>query len=814
MTTSLALRADPLLVRAEDAYQRVLAGFTRRGLRELRPLSGAIARDAPPEVRARLQLLAGKAFRLAGHASPAAEALKAAFVAFPADCVAERNEAALLLVENDIARGALPAARQLVVELADRMSAGARDCAHGLLHASAGAYVEGMALLRESAGTLTGDAQQWARLFHAEACMDAEKLELAGTALAALAEGTVARKNDELHMRWLAQRALLAAILHHGDLGGDSSKKGQSMADVKRAWRSARAHAINVPRYAAVADVCAAMGSAGARPARSLALMERALVALRKLPYRFDEARLGLLYEAKVARTHERTSAPLVARGRDILAKMGATARLTAGAGESGSIFRSMARSMMTTGAKGDDVELAAIFEVNKHIASSLKLDEVLQRILESVVRVLKAERGVILRPTGSEGGFTAAATRGIDPAAVRPDGGEISFSVVREAAKRGGAVLSDNAQLDERFRGQASVLASNIRSVLCAPIATAKGSYGFLYLDSSVLTRAFNEGHREAIEVVCTQAATAIENAQAFGEIEALTRDLEHRVEERTRELSQRSEELSKSLDELRTTKLALAEAERDAMRKELETARAIQVRLIPPEQTIERPGLRVFGRVRPAFYCAGDMWTIFSLSPTKTLLFVGDVTGHGAASSMVATAAKAAADAFLAMKRDLSLLEFVKSLDAAIGASGRGELLMTACICLIDTEQRTLECVSAGHEAPRVIDNSTGLAEIGTIAARGTRLGEPDRAMEIEQATLALVRGQRIVLYTDGLTECSDAKGRQFGQRRLKQALVPLAAETPERIVTSLIDGALTYSTGGQLDDDITVVCVEVCE
>src|SRR5690606_25226023 len=128
----------------------------------------------------------------------------------------------------------------------------------------------------------------------------------------------------------------------------------------------------------------------------------------------------------------------------------------------------------------------------------------------------------------------------------------EISFGVVREALSTGEAILTDNALADQRFRERASVMATDIRSVVCAPIRTRERTLGFVYLDRRVTAVPFNDDHRDLLSAFCTQVAVAWENALAFEEIEALNAGLERKVEERTKEL----------ID----TRLKLAEAERDA--------------------------------------------------------------------------------------------------------------------------------------------------------------------------------------------------------------------------------------------------------
>src|SRR5262249_44563905 len=250
----------------------------------------------------------------------------------------------------------------------------------------------------------------------------------------------------------------------------------------------------------------------------------------------------------------------------------------------------------------------------------------------------------------------------------------------------------------DERFRGQASVMAKEIRSVLCAPLQTRRGLYGFLYVDNRASSRIFREYHKELLSVFSGQAAVALENAFAFKEDEQLNAQLESRVQERTEELREANTELSRSLHELKTTQLQLSEVQREALEKEMVVARRIQESLLPRFEPIVRDGVTLCGRIEAATYCGGDVWTFFDLPGERTLVFIGDATGHGVGAGLISVAAKAAATSALWIQPELNLARFLESLSVALRGSNTAErVFMTGCAVLVDPTKREVTFAGA---------------------------------------------------------------------------------------------------------------------
>jgi adenylate cyclase len=157
---------------------------------------------------------------------------------------------------------------------------------------------------------------------------------------------------------------------------------------------------------------------------------------------------------------------------------------------------------------------------LHNDIALQVRLEELLPQILDSLLTLFKADRGVILladRP-GDELQVRAVKVRG---------GGlstdiALSQTMVKQVLEGEKAVLTHDAQQDKRFSAAHSVIISGIRSSMCAPlIGRDRGVFGVIHLDSLYATGQFTERDLSVLQGVAHQAAVGIENAMLVSQIE-----------------------------------------------------------------------------------------------------------------------------------------------------------------------------------------------------------------------------------------------------------------------------------------------------
>jgi serine phosphatase RsbU (regulator of sigma subunit) len=183
---------------------------------------------------------------------------------------------------------------------------------------------------------------------------------------------------------------------------------------------------------------------------------------------------------------------------------------------------------------------------------------------------------------------------------------------------------------------------------------------------------------------------------------------------------------------------------------------------------------------------------------------VLVADVSGHGVPAALVASMVKIALAVQEGEIDDPGLV--LTRMNRAL--CGRFELAyVTATFALFDPTARTLTYAAAGHPSPLL---ARAVGQVESLDERGTVLGFLPDARYTSTTVRELADGDRIVFYTDGITEASRTDGEFFGDRQFRDALTAGLAEPADRFLTALIDRARRW-TGADFEDDVTVVVVD---
>lgn len=237
-------------------------------------------------------------------------------------------------------------------------------------------------------------------------------------------------------------------------------------------------------------------------------------------------------------------------------------------------------------------------------------------------------------------------------------------------------------------------------------------------------------------------------------------------------------------------------------AVGRELETARQIQRSILPKRPPLVH-GLSIAAHYDSMAEVAGDFYD-FVVTPSGQLgVLVADVSGHGVPAALVASMVKIA----LAVQGEIDDPGVVLTrMNRAL--CGRFELAyVTATFALIDPRAGTLTYAAAGHPAPLLVRAD---GRVDSLEERGMVLGFlPD--VSYASATIhGLEAGDRLVFYTDGITEASRTDGEFFGDHQFREALTIGLSQPADRFLAALIDRARRW-TGADFADDVTVVVVD---
>lgn len=162
---------------------------------------------------------------------------------------------------------------------------------------------------------------------------------------------------------------------------------------------------------------------------------------------------------------------------------------------------------------------LLALTEISQVINSSLDLDDVLRFVMDNIIRLTDAERGFMMLRDHS-GQMTPRIARNWEQESLNDSEYAVSRTVIQKVIDTGEAILTTNAQEDPRFGGQESIIAFNLRSILCVPLKVKSDMIGVIYADNRIRSGIFSEAERDLLAVFANQAAIAIENARLFASL------------------------------------------------------------------------------------------------------------------------------------------------------------------------------------------------------------------------------------------------------------------------------------------------------
>ncbi len=175
--------------------------------------------------------------------------------------------------------------------------------------------------------------------------------------------------------------------------------------------------------------------------------------------------------------------------------------------------------SKQVTAVEDERSKLLALASTAQAVNSSLELDEVLQLVMDTIIRLTEAERGFLML-RDPQGEMAIRTARNWEQESINPNEFAISRTVIARVAESGEPVLTTNAQEDPRFGGHESIVAYNLRSILCVPLKVKNETIGVIYADNRIRSGIFTEAKRDLLTVFANQAAVAIDNARLFASV------------------------------------------------------------------------------------------------------------------------------------------------------------------------------------------------------------------------------------------------------------------------------------------------------
>ena len=368
---------------------------------------------------------------------------------------------------------------------------------------------------------------------------------------------------------------------------------------------------------------------------------------------------------------------------------------------------------------------LATLSKAASELVIHRPLDELFDTILKLLFEAVTAERGAILLLEGEPRLpriKASKSTRG-EPLT------KVSRSIGRRVMEDRVALLLPNVLEDARFKAEASILSSGIRSAMCAPLWYNPGAglkdevIGLVYLDSLQRSHSFGEEDLRILTALANVAAAKIENVRLLEE------SMQMRV-----------------------------------LEEDMRMAAEIQTGLLPREAPAV-PGYGLVGCNHPCRTVGGDYYD-FSLEGGRLMLALGDVSGKGTAAALIMTVLRAAVRGHWT---EGFISEAVTRINRTVCQNIPSNKYVTFFLAALDPGSGRVAYVNAGHNPPLLVRAN---GEVETLQEGGMVLGLFD-AVPYADGAVDLRPGDTLVIYSDGVTETWNAAGDEFGEEGL-QALV----------------------------------------
>jgi len=403
------------------------------------------------------------------------------------------------------------------------------------------------------------------------------------------------------------------------------------------------------------------------------------------------------------------------------------------------------------------------ISRIGTVITSIFDLNSILPMVMESAITMLKAEVGqlVVFKENGQIEdsvcwGITREVTRSI-----RDSNDVCLWDFIFENRK-----WLNISDLGDDPYWQLKSGNAHIKSLLAAPLFSQKRIVGAIVIANKIDDNDFNEEDNFILEIITRFAAAAVENSFLHGE--------------------------------------ALAKQKLEA---DIDMARQVQ-NMLMPDKLIENDKLRVTAYNAMAMQVGGDFYDIVQLSRNKFILVVADVSNKGFPASLLMTSVRSLIRVYAIETSSLS--EIVVNVNEQLcgdSAALKG-MFVTLIMVYLDFESGEIRSINAGHP-PGWVSYPDG--RISELKTGGPFVGQ-FKGLNYSEQLLPLIPGSRIFIYTDGIYECVNLKGKMLGISGIKTFFKENRDEPPENFEKRMKQLLETYSVDPERIDDTTYILADI--
>ena len=245
----------------------------------------------------------------------------------------------------------------------------------------------------------------------------------------------------------------------------------------------------------------------------------------------------------------------------------------------------------------------------------------------------------------------------------------------------------------------------------------------------------------------------------------------------------------------------------EKAEVRTQMDIARKIQCGIIPSESVLKGNGYEISGVEKPAREVGGDFYDIFYLDKENVCVVAGDVSGKGIVAALVMLMVRTAIQE--KVRAGVSLSDTLNRINQELYLKNPENMFITAFLMSMNIRTGEVRYANAGHNPPVLLTDSPSYLKVNP----GIAMGVFDDSRIIEEE-IKLGPGEGILIYTDGITEAVNTGRAQYGEERLRTAILTSCRENggydARRLVSDVVASVDGFSKDAEQFDDMTCCAV----
>jgi len=418
--------------------------------------------------------------------------------------------------------------------------------------------------------------------------------------------------------------------------------------------------------------------------------------------------------------------------------------------------------------------EKNAIDDFSRDLVFSLEHSKIIQMVTDRIVQYMGARQGAIFLLQRQGQDLIAASMWAWPTQIERMISIKFTAKEEMDCLRRTEPFTVDDTNERKLFDLMLSGLKSRVsfeRIDLIAPLISHGETIGFVLLAPELDGTGYDPDEKMFLATLCRQGGMAVRNSMLLQEL-----------------------------------------AEKERIKKEIEIARAVQMRLLPAREP-DVQGIKLSGLCLPATEVGGDYYDYYIIDEDRIGIVIADVSGKGTSAAFYMAEIKG----MMTTLADLltSPKELLSRLNNHLNKNIDKRVFTTMVYGVLDVKKRELVFVRAGHNAI-VVRRSNRPGDIDALIPQGIGLGLVGDKVFREYSEEQIVQfnpGDMIILYTDGISEAMNSRKEEFGEERLYEIIASNNVDSVQGMQKKIMRSVNKFTGEASQHDDMTMVIAQFC-